>query len=612
MESIFPLFLLIPLLTAGTIALFLRQSPNLAAYLSTGSAAVNLFLAAFLLLGNGEEGVFFQHEWLRFGDFGISLGFLFNPPTALLLFVVTFVGFLIHLFSLGYMQHDRGKARFFGGLAIFMFSMLGIVFASNLAMLFVFWELVGFSSYLLIAHYHDTEEAAAASKKAFIVNRIGDLGFLIGIVWVQGLFGTTDLVALKELAALDPSAVSTGLGLALICGFLGKSAQFPLHVWLPDAMAGPTPVSALIHAATMVAAGIFYLVRIDFLLTPSVETLILWLGIAMALYAGLVALAQSDIKKILAYSTLSQLGYMAAAFGLGYPGVALFHLMTHAFFKALLFLGSGSVIHALHHEQDIFKMGGLRRSMPVTSLTFAIGIAALIGVNFTSGFFSKESILAAAAEVDPAAFFLLLFGAFLTALYMGRLFLIAFLGEAKSEAAAKAHEPSLTMRVPLLVLAVLSVIGGFHWIYPSFVQDGFYPDFHQAAHLSEGFLSHFVILIFGTLAWIGGLVLAVFFYGIGAKEDALEKRSQPLFKVLRGRLYIDEIYDRLVYRVQQRISDILDFCDTFFVGGVFVRGGAGVAGLLGILAKSAHTGSLRNYVFWFFGGVAIFTFFALQ
>ncbi len=612
MESILPLFLLVPLFAAGVIALFLRRTHTLAAYVSVGAAGVNLGLAILFLYSAPENGVPVSYEWLRLGDFTITMGFLVNPSTALLLLVVTLVGFLIHVFSLGYMKEDGAKARFFGGLSIFMFSMLGIVFADNLAMLFIFWELVGFSSYLLIAHYQHTDEAAKASKKAFIVNRVGDLGFLIGIVWVYSLFGTVDLTVLAGLAAADSSVLTTGLGIALICGFLGKSAQFPLHVWLPDAMAGPTPVSALIHAATMVAAGIFYLVRIDFLLVDPVMTVVLWLGTGMALYAGLIALVQTDIKKILAYSTLSQLGYMAAAFGLGFPGVALFHLMTHAFFKALLFLGSGSVIHACHHEQDIFKMGGLRKKMPITTITFAIGIAALIGVNFTSGFFSKESILAAAAYKSPTAYWLLLGSALLTAIYMGRLFRIAFMGKPLSEAAEHAHESPRLMTVPLIVLAVLSLLGGFAWIYPEIVKGGFYEDFHYAMHESHGFIGHTAILILGTLAWIVGLAISWFFYTAGAASDPLEAKAGPVHALLKSRLWIDEIYDFYVRRVQSRISDILDFCDTFFIGGVCVRGSAGIAGLFGILAKSTHTGSVRNYVYWFFAGVVIFWMVALS
>ena len=296
-------------------------------------------------------------------------------------------------------------------------------------MIFVFWELVGFSSYLLIAHYFKTDEAAKASRKAFIVNRVGDFGFLLGIIFTYWTFGTVNLQELEVTASLSPTLTSTLLCLLLACGFIGKSAQFPLHVWLPDAMAGPTPVSALIHAATMVAAGIFLLIRIDFLFTAEALKLVGLMGAVMGLYAGFCALTQRDIKKVLAYSTLSQLGYMAAAFGLGLPGIALFHLMTHAFFKALMFLGSGSVIHACHHEQDIFAYGGLRKKMPVTAYTFLIGVLAISGVHFLSGYFSKDAILLGAYNLDLIIFLILYLGAILTSIYMFRLYFLTFCGK---------------------------------------------------------------------------------------------------------------------------------------------------------------------------------------
>mgnify|MGYP002820826769 FL=1 len=386
--------LVTPLISAALIALFLRRQGNLAAGVSVAAAGILCVLSLQLIFGNGAESI--AYKWLEIGSLRIDMGFLWNHETATMLFVVAFVGFWIHVFSLGYMNDDESKARYFGGLSIFMFSMLGIVFADNLFMIFIFWELVGFSSYMLIAHYHKTDEASNACKKAFIVNRIGDLGFVLGILVTYWSLGTASLEELQTIATQHPDKVTTAIGLLLMCGFLGKSAQFPLHVWLPDAMAGPTPVSALIHAATMVAAGIYFLIRVQFLITADVLNTIAWLGAAMALYAGICALTQKDIKKILAYSTLSQLGFMSAAFGLGYPGIALFHLTTHAFFKALMFLGSGSVIYGCHHEQNIFKMGGLSKRMPITTLTFGIGVLAISGFPFLSGFFSKDAILIAA------------------------------------------------------------------------------------------------------------------------------------------------------------------------------------------------------------------------
>ena len=385
--------LFLPLLSAVVTLFFLRKSGNIASLLSVCTAGGILVLALALIFNFDEDVMAWDTTWFTMGGWELRFGVLIDGPARLLLFVVAFVGFLIHIFSLGYMENDPARPRYFGGLSIFMFSMLGITLADNLIMIFVFWELVGFSSYLLIAHYFHTEEASKASRKAFIVNRVGDFGFLIGIILTYWTYGTVNLSELADLADFSPNLATTVLCLALACGFIGKSAQFPLHVWLPDAMAGPTPVSALIHAATMVAAGVYLLLRIDFLFTEEALGLIGLLGAVMGLYAGFCALAQRDIKKILAYSTLSQLGYMAAAFGLGAPGVALFHLTTHAFFKALMFLGSGSVIHACHHEQDIFKYGGLRKRMPITAFTFLIGVLAISGVNFLSGYFSKDAIL---------------------------------------------------------------------------------------------------------------------------------------------------------------------------------------------------------------------------
>ena len=388
--------LLLPLLSTTIITLFLRKQGKLAVGVSLLSAGLCAAQAIYLLALLPEEGLSASFRWFSMGSLTVELGFLLNSTSAVLLFVVTFVGFLIHLFAVEYSQSDPSRARFFGGLSIFMFSMTGIVLASNLVMMFVFWELVGLSSYLLIGHYQYKQSAANAANKAFIVNRVGDFGFLIGIIWCWWHFGTVNLAELQGLAHGHTHELITGMGLLLFCGVLGKSAQMPLHVWLPDAMEGPTPVSALIHAATMVAAGVFLMCRIFFLFTPVTLQVISWVGAITAIYAGICAITQKDIKKILAYSTLSQLGYMVAAFALGTlgsshghdygVGASLFHLTTHAFFKALLFLGAGSIIHASHHEQNIYNMGGMWSRMPVTTVTFAIGVWALCGLPLYVGF----------------------------------------------------------------------------------------------------------------------------------------------------------------------------------------------------------------------------------
>ncbi len=602
--------LLMPLASAALIAFFLRRKGALASGVSVLAAAGIFVFTVLAMQTAGGETVRLAHEWLSFGNFTVSMGFLFDGVAATMLTMVAFVGFLIHVFSLGYMKDDQARGRFFGGLSIFMFSMLGIILADNLIMIFVFWELVGFSSYMLIGHYLDTDEAAAASKKAFIVNRIGDLGFLLGIVFAYWHFGTTNLDQMAAIVAVDPSTVSWVIAALLMCGFIGKSAQFPLHVWLPDAMAGPTPVSALIHAATMVAAGVYFLIRIVYLFPADVLTFISYLGTAVAVYAGLCAYGQNDIKRILAYSTLSQLGYMAAAFGLGFPGIALFHLITHAFFKALLFLGAGSVIHGCHHEQDIFKMGGLLKKMPVTAITFLLGVLALCGVYGFAGFYSKDAILIAGGLGNTPVFVLLTLGAFLTAGYMGRLFWIAFLGEPKSDAASHAHESGISMLISLVALAILSIAGGWIGFWPDQLGELIRADLEYLHHMEGYDAMHHTILIAGSAAWVVGLLGSFFFYGAGAKSDRLAEKIKPLYDFLAARLWFDEIYGFYVSKIQQRFADFLSFIDLFVIKGLFVRGSAGAVGLASVCAKSLHLGSIHGYVYWFLAGVVIFWAFA--
>ena len=596
--------LFLPLLSAVVTLCFLRKHGNIAALLSVATAGGILALSSYLIFG-GEEGSLFawSTSWFALSNFQLEFGFLVDSPAKTLLFVVSFVGLLIHIFSLGYMADDDAKARYFGGLSIFMFSMIGITLADNLIMIFVFWELVGFSSYLLIAHYFKTDEAAKASRKAFIVNRVGDFGFLLGIIFTYWNFGTVNLQELQVTANLDPSLTSTLLCLLLACGFIGKSAQFPLHVWLPDAMAGPTPVSALIHAATMVAAGIFLLIRIDFLFTAEALKLVGLMGAVMGLYAGFCALTQRDIKKVLAYSTLSQLGYMAAAFGLGIPGIALFHLMTHAFFKALMFLGSGSVIHACHHEQDIFAYGGLRKKMPMTAYTFLIGVLAISGVHFLSGYFSKDAILLGAYNLDFVIFSILYLGAILTSLYMFRLYFLTFCGEARSKASATAHESTIFMTAPLIVLAFLSLVGGFVGIYPNQMVEFLKPDIARVADMPN----HLWMNILGLIAWVGGLLAAWKIYGsLASSDDPLAEKSPNFFHLSRSKLFFDEIYSFYVEKIQDPFFRFLEVMELLFISGLMVRGAAGVAALFALLGKSFYSGKIHSYSFWFIIGTVGF------
>jgi len=610
------LVLLLPLGSAAVIALFLRRAGGMASALATATAAAIAALALMLALGGARFAS--AHEWLRLGDFALQLGVKFDDLAALMLTIVGVVGLCVHVFSLGYMHDDAARARYFGGLSIFMFSMIGIVLADNLFMMFIFWELVGFSSWLLINHYLHRQSAADASKKAFIANRVGDFGFLLGIVWCQAQFGTTNLEALEAAVGGGAGpAIAAGIPLLLFCGAVGKSAQLPLHVWLPDAMEGPTPVSALIHAATMVAAGIYMLCRINVLMVPDALSVILWVGTATALYAALCAITQRDIKKVLAYSTLSQLGYMVAAFGLGSltvshgdhshvfaagVGAAMFHLTTHAFFKALMFLGSGSVIHACHHEQDIFRMGGLARKLPVTFLTFTIGVLAIIGTPFLAGFFSKDAILYLALAKHPAVFALLALTAVLTSFYMVRLWKLVFLGAPRSEEADHAHEGGLALTAPLVVLAVLSVIGGYGWFYSVVFRGAFDAVIGQVAH-PEG-SDHLVVL--GTsLAVLAVGALAAFVLYRPAPDDALAAKSPGLFGLLGAlKASFDKLYDYYVAKVQQRFAMLLNFLEQVLLAGLIVRGLAGIVGLFGLGARALHVGNANAYAYWFLLGAA--------
>jgi NADH-quinone oxidoreductase subunit L len=607
------LVLLLPLASAAVIALFLRRQGQLATMVSVTAAAALAGLSLSLIFGGDRFTA--SMEWLRFGNFAISLGFKFDDLAAVMLFVVSFVGFFIHLFSTGYMHDDPARARYFGGLSIFMFAMLGIVFADNLFMMFIFWELVGFSSYLLIGHWHEKKSASDAAKKAFIVNRVGDFGFLLGIIMCYAVHGTVNLT---ELAAIDGNGAigySRLIPLLLFCGAVGKSAQMPLQVWLPDAMEGPTPVSALIHAATMVAAGIYMLCRIEMLMVPDALQVIMWIGTGTALYAALCAIVQSDIKKVLAYSTLSQLGYMVAAFGLGSQshemgehkmliatgvGAAMFHLTTHAAFKALLFLGSGSVIHGCHHEQDIFKMGGLRQKMPLTFWTFTIGVAAIIGLPGLAGFFSKDAILLLAMQKNTTVFALLALTAVLTSFYMVRMWKLVFFGATRSDHAAHAHESGFSMTFPLIVLAALSAVAGYNGVFGRIAGT-----VAQLIPHAEG-SAHTTILVVSVAVMVVGAGAAWAFYQPGA-TDTLAQKSSGVFNGLTVlKESFDTLYDYYVAKVQQRFAMLLNFLEQIFLAGLIIRGFAGLVGLLGLGARALHVGSLHAYVYWFLLGLVLF------
>jgi len=587
--------LLLPLISAVLILLFTKRYRQLSAGLSTGAVAIGLGISIFLFATQGVEktevGSDPKFTWLSIGlvendsplptavgqeSFAIDIQTLNDPMSRLMLLIVTFIGTLVHVFSLVYMRKDIGFSRYFGALSFFVFSMLGIVLSSNLIMMFIFWELVGVSSYLLISHWFDKPAAADAGKKAFITNRIGDVGFLLGILLVWQQAHTVNIASIT-------GQVSTLAGLLIFCGAVGKSAQFPLHVWLPDAMEGPTPVSALIHAATMVAAGVYMLCRVMVLFTPEALLIIAWIGAITALLAALMAIQQNDIKRILAYSTLSQLGYMVMAVGCGGAEAAMFHLTTHAAFKALLFLGAGAVIYACHHEQDIWNMGGLRHKLSKTSITFIIGALALAGFPLLSGFFSKDAILMQAHLNQKPLFFIGVAVAGLTAFYMMRCVLVAFFGKTRTDQAKEAHEVPGEMLLPLIILALFSVFLGA-------------PQIGLADYLGfkEVRASHHAALIWGTIAASVGMIGGYMVYR-NADTDPLPAKLGELSRWMRDRFYFDELYAFLNHWTQETLSYASNWFDRWIIAGLGVKGTSGAIDVTGCLVRLFQSGNLQTY-----------------
>jgi NADH-quinone oxidoreductase subunit L len=590
------ILLFLPLAAAAVNQLLLRKSAGVP-LVSTASAVATLVIS-FLLLGNTGTASF---NWATIGYFSLQIGIRLDQLSTGMMAVVTGIGALVHIFSLAYMKDDDGKARYFTGLSFFMFSMTGIVLADNFIMTFIFWELVGFSSYLLIGHWYQKESAADAAKKAFLCNRVGDFGFMVGILMLWGITGTLTFGEMEIPADISTATLSAAV-LCIFCGAIGKSAQLPLHVWLPDAMEGPTPVSALIHAATMVAAGVYMLFRVQLSLGFEIfeglqaSAIIAWTGGITALVAALMATQQDDVKRVLAYSTLSQLGYMVMAVGLVHGEAGMFHLFTHAWFKALLFLGSGAVIYACHHEQDIWKMGGLLKSMPITGITFAIGFLALIAVPGTSGFFSKEQILEAAHEKQPLLFWIAAFVAVLTPFYMTRLFVVAFLGKTKSENADHAHEVGPLMFAPLAILAVLALIAGL-----PFIAEKFAPAYHQPEHLIHFGFTTIVSIVAVVLGVIAGFALYA-----GKDKDPL---SIPL---LKNRFYIDGLYDNFLVRYfQDAFAAIIHFFDELLINGLLVGGLSRGTVSFGNLFRKFQSGQLQGYAFAFGLGVILVIYFTV-
>jgi NADH-quinone oxidoreductase subunit L len=585
----------LPLLAAGIGAVLPRSGRALAAGSAIAALSASFVLSCLAL--NGALAAPAAHAtanfaWFDLGPGALRLGFLLDPLTALMCVMVTFVGTLIFIFSLGYMKADANFKQFFCFLSLFAAAMLGLLVANSLLLLFICWELVGLASYLLIGFWFHKPSAAAAAKKAFITTRIGDLGLLLGMLWLyhstgsllfydggQGVLETTALASLAGQTVAGGLALSTAIGLLIFCGAVGKSGQFPLHIWLPDAMEGPTPVSALIHAATMVAAGVFLVARVyplmqaDALLTAvpvHALTVVAGIGAITALLGALIACAQNDIKRILAFSTVSQLGYMMLALGVGSLTAAIFHLLTHAFFKALLFLGAGSVIHAAHHEQDIRALGGLRPKMKLTFATFAIGMMALSGVPFLfSGFWSKEAILHAAHEWDVSHLPLYagLFAVVLTAFYMTRLMAETFFGKARSDHAAHAHENSAVMTAPLVILAIFAIVLGFlgtpHWPWLQLALDPHY----EATHSALGLLLASIALVgagIGAGWWLYGRSLRT----SATARDPLAAAYPTVMAALANRLGFDELYAATVGRLNNLLAALAHGLDRWVFGGL--------------------------------------------
>src|SRR6266478_4399660 len=596
MNAMFPwLILLAPLVSATVITLFTLRWKTLSSSISIAAVLVS-FICSCLIFAHRTVAAA-DYTWIGIsGAFQVPVGLTLDQLSRTMLVLVCGIGAVIHIYSVGYMRDDEGKSRYFAALSLFMFAMLGIVLSNNFVMLFIFWELVGFTSYVLIGHWFYRDAAADAANKAFITTRIGDFGFMIGILMVWMATGSVvfdDIVAHLSKITSNPGYLTIA-ALLIFCGAVGKSAQFPLHVWLPDAMEGPTPVSALIHAATMVAAGVYLLVRVAFLIQASQTALLViaWTGTITALLGALMATQQSDIKRILAYSTISQLGYMVMAVGLTSNEAAMFHLFTHAFFKALLFLTAGSILVSLHHEQDIWKMGGLAPKLKITFATFAAGALALIGCPPFSGFFSKDAILALAYQRNTPIFVIGLTTAFLTAFYVSRAVVVVFLGKPRSEVARAGKESPLVMIIPLLILALFALIAGFKTVAQKFL---------VVPHEKE------------TVFTVPALALIALILGVGIGVLLYRNRERDPFHVdlIRRRFYFDEFYEWLINRTQGLLAHIAAFLDRWIIDAGAVRGVSGGTFGIGALLRLFQVGNLQAYAFLFGLGIVALIYFTL-
>ena len=598
----------LPIISFLIIVAFTKKFRITSALVSITAVAAAFCISCYLLyqqvISPGLHG--FNIPWMYIGSLELNIGVMINQLTTIMLFVVTLVSMLVQIYSIGYMHDDDGFSRFFAFLSLFTFSMLGIVISNNLMQIYIFWELVGLSSYLLIGFWYTKPEASDAAKKAFVVNRVGDFGFLLGILIVTFRAGTFDfmkVIAYVQSGAIDPGTM-TLIALLLFCGAAGKSAQFPLHVWLPDAMEGPTPVSALIHAATMVAAGVFMIARLYaiFSMSPTAMHVIAYIGGFTSIFAASIALVQKDIKRILAYSTLSQLGYMILALGAGGYTAGMFHLTTHAFFKALLFLGAGSVIHAVH-TNDIWQTGGLHKKMPITSITMLIATLAIAGIFPLAGFWSKDEILVTLKESgNMLLYYTAVITAFMTAFYMFRLYIVTFMGT-QGHHSEHAHESPLTMTIPLMILAVFAVFAGLVGIPGQEINISKFIFFGEAAKGGEAM--DMGVVFTSTIVALSGIALAfiVYFFKL-IKAESLKKVSGPIYVLLENKYYIDEIYIFFIKNVFFVVTETVKWFDRNVVDGA-VNGVAFLTRWGGDKLRRTTTGSVQTYALVIFSGMIV-------
>jgi len=656
MQQIYLAIPLLPLLAAIVVGLFGKLLPRATAHILTILGVGASFVLSLYVLNDAISSVPYNepvYSWLKSGNFSFEIGFLIDRLSAMMMVVVTFVSLMVHIYTIGYMEEDKGYARFFSYISLFTFAMLMLVMSNNFMQLFFGWEAVGLVSYLLIGFWYTRPTAIYANLKAFLVNRVGDFGFLLGIGLVLFHFGSLDYASVFSVAPQMADVQISLIGnvqwslmtvtcILLFIGAMGKSAQVPLHVWLPDSMEGPTPISALIHAATMVTAGIFMVARMSplFELSSTALSFVMIIGSITALFMGFLGVIQNDIKRVVAYSTLSQLGYMTVALGASAYSVAIFHLMTHAFFKALLFLGAGSVIMGMHHDQDIRNMGNLKKYMPVTWITSLIGSLALIGTPFFSGFYSKDSIIEAAQACtltgSTFAYFAVLVGVFVTAFYSFRMYFLVFHGAEKWREVKHdthhddhhglmptddPHEPGWVIKLPLVLLAIPSVFIGYiaiePMLYGSFFKDAIFVDsathpamhalthhWHSVFHTSAGMALHGLMSLPFMLA-ASGVGLAWFFY---IKRPDIPAKIQTKFSVINSILenkYGFDSFNERVFAAGSRFigNKLWQIGDVSIIDGAMVNGTANLIGRISGVVRKLQTGLIYHYAFAMIIGV---------